>query len=205
MKIDLSFCVNQKNKVRSDFKTAWSLCSGLPDHFRSLVRMASLLLSRACGRSLTTFYLRTATRANVRLQSSSGASSSGVGTRGSSPNPTPSPAKRTSSSSPLTLDIDIVPEELAQSNMGRTGAKSSKNSLSSFEKRRRTMGRIILGAIGLGITFGIFNMGREWEGEEIRGRTKVSRYLEIWLLNDSSLLLGGTGRWSLGSNSSSVD
>src|ERR1700744_339109 len=70
------------------------------------------------------------------------------------------------------LDIDIVPEVVASNQTGRTGAKSSRNSLSSFEKRRRAMGRAALGALGLGVVFGIFYMGREWERDELLGRTK---------------------------------
>lgn len=133
--------------------------------------MASLLWTRVCTRSLSSIPLRNIAARHSRTRFiASSSSGDGAKPKDTTPINTTKNATRTT---PLSLDIDIVPEESAQSTLGRTGAKSSKNSLSSFEKRRRFMGRVALGAFGLGVVLGIFYMGRDWESEEVQGRSKV--------------------------------
>ncbi|KAJ6591746.1 HAD-like domain-containing protein [Mycena vulgaris] len=49
-----------------------------------------------------------------------------------------------------------------------TGAKSSKDSLSSVEQRRRTMGRVSLAVLVLGFGINVLYMGREWDESELK-------------------------------------
>ena len=137
--------------------------------------MSSILSGRLCTRALATSYTRGISRINTRLQSST----SGPNPQGGTSGPTSSQhpkldSKKPGNPSALSLDIDIVPEEHASTTSGRTGAKSSKNSLSSFERRRRAMGRFALGAFGIGLVTGLFYLRREWEEEETSGRSAVS-------------------------------
>lgn len=55
----------------------------------------------------------------------------------------------------------------------RTGAKSSKDSLSSIERRRRYLGRVALGAFAIAFGVQVFYMGREWEEDELRSKKLV--------------------------------
>ncbi|KDQ56467.1 hypothetical protein JAAARDRAFT_36623 [Jaapia argillacea MUCL 33604] len=50
----------------------------------------------------------------------------------------------------------------------RTGAKSSKDSLSSIEKKRKVLGRITFAAMLLALGAEGFWLGREWTGEELK-------------------------------------
>ncbi|KZS88216.1 HAD-like protein [Sistotremastrum niveocremeum HHB9708] len=88
------------------------------------------------------------------------------GTESTEPStPTPSPSS-------LSLDFSPLPPATPSSldTEGRTGAKSAKDSLSSIEKRRRAMSRMLLALMGLGSVAGVFYMGREWEDGERRGK-----------------------------------
>ncbi|KAI0262170.1 HAD-like domain-containing protein [Gloeopeniophorella convolvens] len=70
---------------------------------------------------------------------------------------------------PTTLSLDFAPPEPG-AGQERTGAKSSKDSLSSIERRRRQMSRMGLGMLALGMaSFGVY-LGREWESEEVDAR-----------------------------------
>ncbi|KAH7929536.1 HAD-like protein [Leucogyrophana mollusca] len=66
--------------------------------------------------------------------------------------------------------LDFQPDEPGPEKTERTGAKSSKDSLSSIERRRRYLGRLSLGifAVALGVQ-GIY-LGREWDAEELQSR-----------------------------------
>ena len=83
---------------------------------------------------------------------------------------------------PSTLSLDFSPAEGQQhdssqssaSGQQRTGAKSSKDSLSSIERKRRNMTRTTLVMWGLGMIAGAVYMGREWEEGELKQMKVVS-------------------------------
>lgn len=77
-----------------------------------------------------------------------------------------------SSSSKPTLSLDIQPTEPVTDTQ-RTGAKSSKDSLSSIERRRRYLGRMALGAFALAFGAQVFYMGREWDENELKSKKLV--------------------------------
>ncbi|TFK68476.1 NIF-domain-containing protein [Pluteus cervinus] len=52
----------------------------------------------------------------------------------------------------------------------RTGARSSKDTLSSGEQKRRAMSRTMLGMTALGLIGGVVYLGREWDPEELKER-----------------------------------
>lgn len=62
--------------------------------------------------------------------------------------------------------LDFVPGE--EPHRERTGAKSSKDSLSSIERKRRFWSRASLGALVLGAAAVTWHAGREWEADELR-------------------------------------
>jgi len=61
-----------------------------------------------------------------------------------------------------------VQEPHGQRAEGQTGAKSSKDSLSSIERKRRNLGRASLALLGLGIASGAVYLGRNWEEGELK-------------------------------------
>ncbi|KII95425.1 hypothetical protein PLICRDRAFT_25908 [Plicaturopsis crispa FD-325 SS-3] len=73
------------------------------------------------------------------------------------------------SPSPTSLSLDFLPGA-PESDGGRTGARSSKDSLSSIERRRRYMGRVALGVFALGLGAQTVYMGRDWEEDELKER-----------------------------------
>jgi mitochondrial import inner membrane translocase subunit TIM50 len=81
---------------------------------------------------------------------------------------TPSQPARTSA-----LSLDFSPAE-NQSEAQRTGARSSKNSLSSIERRRRFLGRMALGVFAVYIAGQTIYMGRQWSEEELKAKKIVS-------------------------------
>lgn len=91
--------------------------------------------------------------------------------------PPPPPAASTTSSLP-SLDFDPA-ERLEQTE--RTGAKSSKNSLSSIERRRRFLGRVSLGILAIGIGVQVLYLGRDWEADELANKKIVRFWLVIIL------------------------
>jgi import inner membrane translocase subunit TIM50 len=58
----------------------------------------------------------------------------------------------------------------AETESKRTGAKSSKDSLSSIERRRRYLGRIALGVFVIAFGAQVTYMGREWEEHELKDK-----------------------------------
>lgn len=79
--------------------------------------------------------------------------------------PAPSPT-------PTTLSLDFAPPEPGAARE-RTGAKSSKDSLSSIERRRRQLGRVCFGLFALGLVGGCVYLGREWSEDELVSRKSV--------------------------------
>jgi hypothetical protein len=73
---------------------------------------------------------------------------------------------------PTTLSLDFAPAEPG-AERERTGAKSSKDSLSSIERRRRQLGRVSFGLFALGLLGGGIYLGREWTEDELVSRRSV--------------------------------
>src|SRR5712671_1201424 len=74
---------------------------------------------------------------------------------------------------PTTLSLDFAPPEPQGAERERTGAKSSKDSLSSIERRRRQLGRVSFGLFALGLLGGGVYLGREWTEDELVSRRAV--------------------------------
>lgn len=90
--------------------------------------------------------------------------------------PPPPPAASTTTSSLPSLDFDPA-ERLEQAEgTGRTGAKSSKDSLSSIERRRRYLGRVSLGILAIALGVQVLYLGRDWEADELANK-KLVRFL----------------------------
>jgi len=94
-----------------------------------------------------------------------------------SPPPSQPPSQPTALQS-LSLDFQptlpqLPPSSNAEGAGERTGAKSSKNSLSSIERRRQYLGRVALGVLGLAVGVQVVLMGREWEEEELKRKKMV--------------------------------
>ena len=75
--------------------------------------------------------------------------------------------------SPTTLSLDFAPPEPGSAERERTGAKSSKDSLSSIERRRRQLGRVSFGLFALGLVGGGIYLGRQWTEDELVSRRSV--------------------------------
>ncbi|KAJ8507725.1 hypothetical protein ONZ45_g5223 [Pleurotus djamor] len=95
---------------------------------------------------------------------SSSSSSSAESSSSIPPDPTPEPT------GPASLpSLDISPADQVNERQ-RTGAKSSKDSLSSTELRRRNMGRVSLAVLALAFGVNAVYMGREYDAEELKAR-----------------------------------
>ncbi|EJF60655.1 NIF-domain-containing protein [Dichomitus squalens LYAD-421 SS1] len=101
-------------------------------------------------------------------------------TKPAPPPPPPSGAKLTnqadapkpipSSSVVPSLDFDPEGPESGDANRERTGAKSSKDSLSSIERRRQFMGRVSLAMLLAGAGAVTWIAGRPWEEDELKAK-----------------------------------
>lgn len=73
--------------------------------------------------------------------------------------------------------LDFMPgqsaEEPAQQ---RTGARSSKDTLSSAEKRRKVMSRVLMALLAGGAMAHTVYLGREWEEDELKEKRLVSQF-----------------------------
>ncbi|KAH9912589.1 HAD-like protein [Amylocystis lapponica] len=83
--------------------------------------------------------------------------------------PPPPPAERAAASSSLLPSLDFSPSE-EDVRQERTGARSSKDSLSSIERRRRLMARAAMVALFFGAGAQAWYAGREWEEEELKAK-----------------------------------
>lgn len=72
-----------------------------------------------------------------------------------------------------TPTLDFSPPEV-EKEFQRTGARSSKGSLSSSEKRRRFVSRVTLTLLALGFGAHTVFMGRDWTDEELIALKTVS-------------------------------
>lgn len=92
---------------------------------------------------------------------------------------TPEATVDTTSQPGATPSLDFSPPDIhptLQKDRERTGAKSSKGSLSASEKRRQNIGKLSLGFLGLSLGLGIFYMGRNWEEDELKRMKLVSEF-----------------------------
>ncbi|KAG9308604.1 hypothetical protein JVU11DRAFT_11711 [Chiua virens] len=84
--------------------------------------------------------------------------------------PPPPPATSTTRSSLPSLDIDPAKRLDQAERTERTGAKSSKDSLSSIERRRRFLARTSLGILAIAVGVQVLYLGREWEADELASK-----------------------------------
>lgn len=71
--------------------------------------------------------------------------------------------------------LDFSPPEPSEKQQ-TTGARSSKGSLSSAERQRRFVGRVVLAMLTAGLVVNTIHMGREWDEEELKMK-KMVRFL----------------------------
>lgn len=90
----------------------------------------------------------------------------------------PPPVSPTKAARP-SLDIDHA------GRTERTGAKSSADSLSSIEQRRRSLGRISLVLLAVALGVEVLYLGRDWEANELATK-KTVRFFSSFLLSCSS-------------------
>ncbi|GLB37985.1 putative import inner membrane translocase subunit TIM50 [Lyophyllum shimeji] len=86
------------------------------------------------------------------------------------PEPPTEPTPLPSGSVP---SLDFAPPDPTEQQQ-RTGARSSKGSLSSAERRRRNMGRLTLALLAVAFGVNTVYMGREWDDEELKAK-KMTR------------------------------
>ncbi|ESK90564.1 mitochondrial import inner membrane translocase subunit tim50 [Moniliophthora roreri MCA 2997] len=65
--------------------------------------------------------------------------------------------------------LDFMPPDPSEERQ-RTGARSSKDTLSSAEQQRRNMGRVTAVLLTLGFGLNVAHMGREWSAEELNNK-----------------------------------
>ena len=84
------------------------------------------------------------------------------------PAPEVLPSENAATEQPLSSlpSLDFAPGE--EPHRERTGAKSSKDSLSSIERKRRLYSRVSVGALLIGLGVQTWFMGRELEEEELK-------------------------------------
>ncbi|EJD08232.1 HAD-like protein [Fomitiporia mediterranea MF3/22] len=135
--------------------------------------MQSLFLSRTshCLRRTALYNARYLATKPLTSPGASQSSNSADATKPpDSPAPTPESAESTPPST-TSLSLDFSPKAESEGEpMQRTGARSSKDSLSSIERRRRFLGRATLAAFGVGVIAGTFYLGREWEADELKAK-----------------------------------
>ncbi|TFK37060.1 HAD-like domain-containing protein [Crucibulum laeve] len=89
------------------------------------------------------------------------------------PEPTPAVDPFTTaapSSNVPSLDFSPLDHPRQDQEPGRTGARSSKGSLSSTERRRRFMGQVSLALMVVAFAGNAVYMGREWEEDELKNK-----------------------------------
>ncbi|KAF8992998.1 HAD-like domain-containing protein [Cyathus striatus] len=84
------------------------------------------------------------------------------------PTPTLDPTHQPAAGVP---SLDFSPPEPEEPQ--RTGARSSKGSLSSAEKKRRAMSRMFLSLLGVGFIAQTVYLGREWSEEELQAKKRT--------------------------------
>lgn len=88
--------------------------------------------------------------------------------------PPPSPPQNSPPPPPSSLpSLDFQPAEPEPEKTQRTGAKSSKDSLSSIERKRRFLGRLSLGVLAVALGVQVVYLGRDWETDELKERKET--------------------------------
>jgi len=82
--------------------------------------------------------------------------------------PPPPPPAATSSLPSLDFDPAGRPEHAERTE--RTGAKSSKGTLSSIERRKRYLARVSLGILAIALGVQVLYLGRDWEADELANK-----------------------------------
>jgi len=83
-------------------------------------------------------------------------------------------ADSTTSTAGKLPSLDFMPGEPQEEQPKRTGARSSKGTLSSTEKKRKVMSRVLLAMLASGLAGYTVYLGREWEEEELKAKRLVS-------------------------------
>ena len=83
----------------------------------------------------------------------------------------PPPAPTATTSSLPSLDFDPAERSPHAETTERTGAKSSKDSLSSIERRKRYLARLSLGILAIALGVQVLYLGRDWEADELPNKT----------------------------------
>ncbi|TFY83222.1 hypothetical protein EWM64_g784 [Hericium alpestre] len=155
---------------------------------RHLPQTSTLLHSRALATKFPKSKNRNASQgSSTRPKPSSGPSSPAEPqskSESTTSTPPPPPAKKetpppASVPNPASLSLDFSPPEPSLpepapsedgSGSERTGARSSKDSLSSIERKRKIYGQIGLLATAIGVGFGVVYLGRDWDEGELEER-----------------------------------
>lgn len=132
------------------------------------------------------FALRSVTRAPARRallahpahSRSLASKKSNPATPSTPPTPEPTPTTEVAAPAPQaaglpTLDFSPSDEPHAGADGGRTGAKSSKDSLSSIEQRRQYLSRISFGLMAVALGLYTVTLGSEWTEEELKEKRMV--------------------------------
>ncbi|KZT03903.1 HAD-like protein, partial [Laetiporus sulphureus 93-53] len=94
--------------------------------------------------------------------------------------PPPPPSKPQQPLSPSSLpSLDFSPEVEGERQREQTGARSSKGSLSSSERRRRNMVRAAMGVLLVGAAVEAWVMGNDWEEEELKAKKIVRKREDV--------------------------
>jgi import inner membrane translocase subunit TIM50 len=117
----------------------------------------------------------------------------------STANPPPSPPQNPPPPPPSSLpSLDFQPAEPEKTQ--RTGAKSSKDSLSSIERKRRFLGRLSLGVLAVALGVQVVYLGREWEADELKARKQVRMcnvgFSSSLITSQKTLEESPSGRWA---------
>lgn len=168
------------------FQTAFCIFQLVAGRVRSDVR---LIISFGTPKIVLVMNVVGLLRTAPRLRSCAAVSARGLASKVPHPDPPPKDSSEAGKAGELdsntpgpsepsrqtALSLDFSPEAGAHDGpTQRTGARSSKDSLSSIERKRRLMGRAALGAFGLGAIAGTIYLGREWEPEELAAKRMVS-------------------------------
>lgn len=145
---------------------------------------AALLLRASLRRNVATQSLRSfASRAPPPPKAPQGSKDKPPTTKdtsASSTSPEPQDEPLTSLHKTSTLpSLDFAPGE--EAHQERTGAKSSKDSLSSIERKRRFMGRVSMAMVLVGAGVATWYSGREWEEDELKELRLVRVTRTLWL------------------------
>lgn len=87
--------------------------------------------------------------------------------------PPPPPAASAGTSSLPSLDFHPAERPEHAERVERTGAKSSKDSPSSIDRRKRFLWRISVGILAVAVGVQVIYLGRDWEPDELAGKKLV--------------------------------